>query len=315
MSSTHQEYLYRQFFRLKVHESMGDAFQALFSKVMQYATPGFQAVSPWGNWGDGGNDGWIDTEAHYFQVYGPKPSNQIKELEAVNKSIGDFDKLVAKWGTVSKYTFVMNDYFKGIPAPVGYSLKKLAEEKCLEYTGVMGGMELLKEFMSLSECDKQDIVGLIPEVDLDFVDSRAVGEVLSFLAYKSSTTLAFLSETAPDFDVKIKINGITKPIKLRLETFSYQLYLINDFLHSVDNGLEQSIAQEVKETYAQSKLAVPENIPDCADLRYLWMIDKLLPPGVHASAVASYRFAAELILAKYFETCDAYEHPSNASAT
>ncbi|WP_145526435.1 ABC-three component system protein [Yersinia rohdei] len=315
MSSTHQEYLYRQFFRLKVHESMGDAFQALFSKVMQYATPGFQAVSPWGNWGDGGNDGWIDTEAHYFQVYGPKPSNQIKELEAVNKSIGDFDKLVAKWGKVSKYTFVMNDYFKGIPAPVGYSLKKLAEEKCLEYTGAMGGMELLKEFMSLSECDKQDIVGLIPEVDLDFVDSRAVGEVLSFLAQKSSSTLAFLSDTAPDFYEKIKINGITRPIKLRIETSSYQLYLINDFLHSVDNGLEQSIAQEVKETYAQSKLAIPENIPDCADLRYLWMIDKLLPPGVHASAIASYRFAAELILAKYFETCDAYEHPNNASAT
>ncbi len=294
---------------------MGDAFQALFSKVMQYATPGFQAVSPWGNWGDGGNDGWIDTEAHYFQVYGPKPSNQIKELEAVNKSIGDFDKLVAKWGKVSKYTFVMNDYFKGIPAPVGYSLKKLAEEKCLEYTGAMGGMELLKEFMSLSECDKQDIVGLIPEVDLDFVDSRAVGEVLSFLAQKSSSTLAFLSDTAPDFYEKIKINGITRPIKLRIETSSYQLYLINDFLHSVDNGLEQSIAQEVKETYAQSKLAIPENIPDCADLRYLWMIDKLLPPGVHASAIASYRFAAELILAKYFETCDAYEHPNNASAT
>ncbi|MFU9138256.1 ABC-three component system protein [Erwinia tasmaniensis] len=315
MSSTNQEYLYRQFFRLKVHESMGDAFQALFSKVMQYTTPGFQAVSPWGNWGDGGNDGWIDTEAHYFQVYGPKPSNQIKELEAVNKSIGDFDKLVAKWGRVSKYTFVMNDYFKGIPAPVGHSLKKLAAEKCLEYSGAMGGMELLKEFMSLSECDKQDIVGLIPKVDLDFVDSRAVGEVLSFLAYKSSSSLAFLSETAPDFDEKIKINGITKPIKLRLETFSYQLYLINEFLHSVDNGLEQSIAQEVKETYAQSKLAVSENIPDCSDLRYLWMIDKLLPPGVHASAVASYRFAAELILAKYFETCDAYEHPNNTSAT
>ncbi|MDV7022068.1 ABC-three component system protein [Atlantibacter subterranea] len=315
MSSTHQEYLYRQLFRLKIHESMGDAFQALFSKVMQYTTPGFQAVSPWGNWGDGGNDGWIETEAHYFQVYGPKPSNQIKELEAVNKSVGDFDKLVVKWGKVSKYTFVMNDYFKGIPAPVGNSLKNLADEKCLDYAGAMGGMELLKEFMSLSECDKQDIVGLIPEVDLDFIDSRAVGEVLNYLAYKSSSDLAFLSETAPDFDEKIKINGISKPIKLRLEMNSYQLYLINEFLNSVDNGLEQRIAQEVKETYAQSKFAISSDIPDRADLRYLWMIDRLLPSGIHENAKASYRFAAELILAKYFETCDAYEHPNNASTT
>lgn len=315
MSSTQQDYLYRQFFRLKVHECMGDSFQALFSKVMQYATPGFQAVSPWGNWGDGGNDGWIAHEAHYFQVYGPKPSNQTKELEAVNKSIGDFDKLVAKWGKVSKYTFVMNDYFKGIPAPVGLSLNTLAISKNLNHAGAMGGMELLQKFMSLSEGEKQDIVGFIPEVDLDFTDTRAVGEVLTFLAQKSSSPMNFLSETAPDFEDKIKINGITKPIKSRLESFSYQLYLINEFLDSVDSGLEQTIAQEVKDTYAKSKLAITEDNHNYADLRYTWMIDKLLPPQVPTSAVASYRFAAELILAKYFETCDAYEHPSNASAT
>ncbi|MBK4294906.1 hypothetical protein JJP92_24025, partial [Enterobacter cloacae] len=105
------------------------------------------------------------------------------------------------------------------------------------------------------------------------------------------------------------------PIKSRLESFSYQLYLINEFLDSVDSGLEQTIAQEVKETYARSKLAITEDNHNYADLRYTWMIDKLLPPQVTTSAVASYRFAAELILAKYFETCDAYEHPSNASAT
>ena len=93
MSSTQQDYLYRQFFRLKVHECMGDSFQALFSKVMQYATPGFQAVSPWGNWGDGGNDGWIAHEAHYFQVYGPKPSNQTKELGKVRISRSFLPKL------------------------------------------------------------------------------------------------------------------------------------------------------------------------------------------------------------------------------
>lgn len=74
----------------------------------------------------------------------------------------------------------MNDYFKGIPAPVGLSLNSLAISKSLNHAGAMGGMELLQKFMSLSEGEKQDIVGFIPEVDLDFTDSRAVGEVLTF---------------------------------------------------------------------------------------------------------------------------------------
>jgi hypothetical protein len=42
-------------------------------------------------------------------------------------------------------------------------------------------------------------------------------------------------------------------------------------------------------------------------------VDKLIPPSMHEHphSVAAYRCAAELVLAKYFETCDAYEHPGN----
>jgi hypothetical protein len=38
----------------------------------------------------------------------------------------------------------MNDYFKGIPAPVGLSLNSLAISKSLNHAGAMGGMELLQ---------------------------------------------------------------------------------------------------------------------------------------------------------------------------
>lgn len=316
MNLSQQNYLYRQFFRLRIHESMGESFQALFSRIMSYENPGFQSVAPWGNWGDGGNDGWIESESHYFQVYGPKPTASVREVDAVNKAVGDFDKLVAKWGSVQKYTFVMNDHFIGIPAPIGASLKKLKEERKLIHTGAMGGMELLQKFMTLPEDIRQDIVGCIPDATPDFIDARAVGELLNFLTGKSASSITFLCETAPDFDRKIEFNGISRPIRARLEANSYQVHVVNEFLDAREGGLQQTIAKEVRETYAQSKLAIPDSMADWADLRYLWMVDKLIPPLVHERphSMAAFRFAAELVLAKYFETCDAYEHPDNAPA-
>lgn len=301
------------FFRVRIHESSGDSFQRFFSDIMGYSTPGFQAVAPWGNWGDGGNDGWIVSDHHYFQVFGPKPGSSLKEVEAVKKSIGDFDKLVAKWGLVRKYTFVMNDRFQGIPAPIGVALEKLKAEKNLDTAASMGSLDLLKVFMDLDEDIKQDLVGSIPDIESDFLDTRAVGELLSFLADKAAASISFLSETAPDFEQKISINGITKAIRSRLESNSYQSYVIGEFLDARDKTLQQAIAQEIRDTYTKSKEVIFATQDGYADLRYWWMVDKLIPPNVqnlHTKAV--YRSAAELVLAKYFETCDVYEHPDNA---
>lgn len=315
MSAT-QQYLYRQFFRLRVHESSGDAFQLLFSRIMSYANPEFKSVAPWGNWGDGGNDGWIESEAHYFQVYGPKPTTKIKDTEAVNKAIGDFDKLPKKWGVVKKYSFVMNDRFNGVPAPIASALQKLKKDKGLLHTGTICGMELLQTFMVLPEVDvRQDIIGGVPGEIAEFIDPRAIGELLTYLSEKAAPGLSFLCETAPEFDKKIEINGIGKVVRTRLESNSYQAHTINEFLDSSDDGLKQAIAKEINDTYAQSKSVISNSVEDAADLRYFWMVDKLIPPVMHEHlhSLAAFRTAAELVLAKYFETCDAYEHPNNVT--
>lgn len=317
MGASEQNFLYRQFFRLRVHESFGDAFQILFSKIMSYANPNFQSVTPWGSWGDGGNDGWIEVDAHYFQVYGPKPTTKISETEAVNKAIGDFDKLPKKWGNVKKYSFVMNDRFTGIPAPIGSALLKLKTDKNLVHTGSIGGIQMLQTFMTLTEDIRQDIIGGVPDDTLDFVDSRAVGELLSHLSEKVSPSLSFLTSTAPEFEKKIAFNGIGKIVKARLEANSYQAFAINDFLDSRDEGLKQAIATEVNEIYKSSKLVISDAVQDAADLRYFWIVDKLIPPTMHEHphSLSAFRTAAELIIAKYFETCDAYEHPDNDIAS
>ena len=128
MSSTHKDFWYRTLFKLKIHESSGSGFQCLFNALMQYSSPKFQAVAPWGNWGDGGNDGWCPNENRYFQVFGQAATTSQNPVSAVKKTVHDFDKLKKKWPAVECYHFVYNDRFCGMPAPIGSILLELAKK-------------------------------------------------------------------------------------------------------------------------------------------------------------------------------------------
>jgi len=125
VSSAHKDFWYRTLFKLRIYEASGTGFQSLFNSLMQYSMQGFQSVSPWGNWGDGGNDGWCQSENRYFQVYGQGATTKSNPVQAVTKAVVDFDKLKVKWPSVERYHFVYNDRYGGIPAPIGGILQDL----------------------------------------------------------------------------------------------------------------------------------------------------------------------------------------------
>jgi hypothetical protein len=99
-----REYLFRVLFRLEVHQSHGDAFQMPFSTLMKYSDPRFRAIQPWGNWGDGGNDGWTEEDGHYYQVYGPKTTTRYEDActTALGKVIDDLGQPQASFSTPAR---------------------------------------------------------------------------------------------------------------------------------------------------------------------------------------------------------------------
>ena len=312
--AANRQFLFRIFFRLRVHDAYGDAFQALFSSVMAYADSRFEPIQPWGSWGDGGNDGWIEEDGHYFQVYGPKPTTTISETAALNKAITDFDKLPAKWKDVRSFSFVFNDRFTGTPAPIASTLQTLKLQKKLEHAGMFSTKMLLEKFMDLDEDKRQDILGsAIPTEDLEVADAEALGELLSSLIAFTAAKPYYLTETAPDFDAKIEFNGLSPRVATRLRSASYQVSVVDDFLDTTDAGTKQALSQQIRGYYQESKSAIPEG-DEASDDRYFWLMNKLASPNLPALKLSAYRSAAELVLAKYFETCDAYEHPDSNPA-
>ena len=64
--------LARNQFKLKIHEANGQAFEDIFTVIMNYAEPDFQSIKPWGNIGDRKNDGYIKSKGIFFQVFSPE---------------------------------------------------------------------------------------------------------------------------------------------------------------------------------------------------------------------------------------------------
>lgn len=314
-----ENFWFGKLFRLRIHEAAGDGFQDMFSHLMSLYDPRFQSVQPWGSWGDGGNDGWIEEDGHYHQVYGPKPTTSFEDtcMTALGKAEEDFSKLPAKWKNVRRYSFVFNDRFKGAPAPLAAALQALREKQNLEAAGTLCAYQLLARFMELSEEKRRDIIGYAPPPDSPILDTRALGDLLSALADRSQP-LQFLSRSAaPIFEKKIELNGLTDPIASRLRFHSFQSSVVDEFLARSEPGVAQAIAQEVKMYYEASKDAISDESDEAANDRYVWMLAKLIPPTIsrHPHTQAAYRLAAEVILANYFESCEVYEHPDSIATT
>ena len=306
-----ENFWYRTLFKIKVYETFGDAFQKLFQDIMTYHHDGFQSIAPWGNWGDGGNDGWIQDEGRYFQVYGPKASKTTFSItEILNKAIGDFGKLQEKWFNIQNYHFVYNDRFEGIPAPLASELASLKSQQNLSESGAWSAGKLEKLFIELSDDEKMSIIGGIPAEIPSSIDSSAIGEVLKALADSTAMLPTFLNEQAPGFQEKIEFNGLNSQISNYLQYYSYQTQDVDDFFITRPS-LAQTVASEIKNLYQQSKGKIRDSSSDAPNIRYVWMVEKLIPGKIksHPHSLKAYREAAQVILAKYFESCDAYEHP------
>lgn len=302
-------YLFRLQFKLRIHEAQGEPFQALFGRLMSHVAPGFQPIKPTGSLGDGGNDGWIPDQGHYFQVYAPAATTKPSPTEAVSKAIDDFGKLRSNWTGIKRYSFVMNDRFTGIPSEVAKALQVLAgSEKIV--AGALSTQELMTKFNALGDDDKGDVVETFPPpMDVVEVVPGAVGEVLRAIADSGDCELS-LALDAPDFDEKLKMNGLADILASELRHASYHIGTVDAFLDK-DPGLAQDVAQQVRAKYLNSKERFAGSDHDLPNVRYLWLREQLMPKArLHRHSQLAYVHAVRLVMAKYFESCDIYEHPS-----
>lgn len=117
-------------FLYKVHKTSGTEFQSLFEEIMKKTFTDFQKIKPYGNEGDGGNDGYIPSRGEYYQVYAPE--NPLgRQADAAKKLKHDFNRLKEKWNRIAevkKYYFVFNDKETGAIIKIESAFAELRRE-------------------------------------------------------------------------------------------------------------------------------------------------------------------------------------------
>ncbi|MBJ9739647.1 hypothetical protein I5523_08325 [Acinetobacter oleivorans] len=318
MSNRQLNYIYNLLFKLQVLQRSGESFMSFFNDIMSFSDNRFQSIAPWGNWGDGGNDGYIHDDGHYFQVYAPKPNTHWNPPDAFRKAKTDFHKLGAKWAGIKKYSFVINDRFEGSPAPLNADLEIFQNEHKLELCESFCSRKLLLKFNNLSEDLKMYIVGGVPnieEVPNHFYNTE-INTLLMYLSEKAhSSKISLLDINVPDFEKKISLNNLNPQIAEELRNNIKKVSLIDEYLNSVKGGISQEISTFVHEIYEQSKLLFNGQEEEI-DLQYAWIRDEIIPPEIRNNpaqrmALTGYRTVSSIVLAKYFESCDVYEHPDS----
>jgi hypothetical protein len=106
---------YEQEFELRFLKSRGNAFQDLFSEVMEESYPyDFKRVRSHGPLGDLKCDGYLPSEKTVFQVYGPEDIRPLQKL--LDKIQADFNGALQYWGDrMDRWVFVHNCQ-AGLPA-------------------------------------------------------------------------------------------------------------------------------------------------------------------------------------------------------
>jgi hypothetical protein len=227
----------RKAFKLRVHESNGNAFEDLFCDVMRASHKDFKKVKPQGRIGDRKNDGFIQSEGKYYQVYAPQ-SPSGNPTSATSKLEKDLDGLIAYWRNehnydIREFYFVFNDKYHGAYPEIYTTINSLKSKYNLEVCDVFLSSELEDIFMGLPEDSIASICGYYPkQEDIGFIDNSIVAEIVGYVSTNYSDFSVSQTNEPPDFYNKIHFNKLGKSTAIHLNVGAYQVGYVEDYFRT-----------------------------------------------------------------------------------
>ncbi len=288
--------LARILFENRIRRSDGNAFEDLFTQVMNYAEPEFEQIKPWGNIGDRKNDGFIRSKGVFFQVFAPEDISKSYP-DAITKLENDFAGLLSQWSPVKEFYFVVNDKYKGVNADANQTIANIVKNNSLIKGKILTAKDIEAVVFELADDLIIRIVGFLPDSEqitsLDFsVLNQVIGFIMKLPVKKGQGIIKF-----PDWDEKIIFNNLSEGTKQYLDTASFNLGALNEFLAN-----ESFLAEELQ----KKLIGLYEELKQNYNGEFLFweIVIKCMPKNEQA-----FLTPILTIMAKYFESCDIFEEP------
>lgn len=303
----------RQIFKVKALRADGQAFEDLFSSIMQHHNKDFVQIKPYGNVGDHKNDGFDRTTGTYYQCYAPEELEE-NQAKALKKLVTDFGGLKAKWDhetPVENFNYVMNDKFKGVPPTVEHALAEIKKNHSLKDCRPFLPKDLEEILFGLSDDKIYDVIGAVPSVPVDeVIQLSALGEVVDFLI-KNMDVVPFKGKlVSPDFEDKIQFNGLGEVSAGILRDGSYQVHVLEKFFGNSAASLREDLKQIFNNLYKVATATIEgTNEPHKPDLIFFHIAESAFPnqKRVHRDSIY-------VLMSYYFEACDIFEEPVKVGA-
>jgi hypothetical protein len=289
---------YEVTFRLRYRDSGGEAFQGLFSTIMEMRYPGdFARVRPWGNVGDRKNDGYLRSKRKLFQCYAPREMTLGKCITKINK---DFTGALPYWKKYfDEWVFTHNDAEGLAPDVLALLLDLSQKHKPLTATH-WGYTELLAEFKELSRTSVASLLGPAPDRrDVVAVRLEDVKRLLDHMAIQPEPLVA---DVRPVPAAKLQYNQLSAATGTLLRAGMTRAETVKKYLRGLaDQTRYDRVAAAFRERYAESKVQglPPDDI--FVALQKFVAGDDVPSPSAQAATLA--------ILAFFFEACEIFERP------
>lgn len=303
-----EKYIARIIFKNKIYENDGQKYEDFFAKVLKKSNRDFQPVKAYGNIGDRKNDGFDKNDGIYYQVFAPENIEKQKTItDAVSKLAGDFIGAYKYWNSkckINKFYYVVNDKYKGCPAPI--------HEKLIELDGKYDGIEfeilaardLEDIFISLEEEDIIDVIEFIPSANLENLDYSVLREAIEYILNCEADNSMEAEYEVPDFDEKIVFNQLNSQIERWLVSASYNIGDLNRYFKRNSKFVKKELRDKFNEFYIESKGKYNSELEDCNNLRFIYILEKAC---YNKSKIV--RDSVLVLMACFFESCDIFENP------
>ena len=280
------------------------AWEDLFTDIMR-AKHGiaFQPVKAHGRMGDKAADGVLrkDEKTTVFQCHAPDGAFEIHGL--LNKMQGNFDRALAYW-KMNEWIYVHNQ--EALPPTAITLLHDLHEEHPDTDTGAWGFKEVRNIALHLTESDQRRIFDIhdAPAVEdllhVRYEDIARILEALSEKVVNQSTDRDF-SPGQPT-EQKLYANDLTEVLQQTLRLAMAGSPQVGDVIQS--QNLEQIDTPDQLARILNRKYKSLKAEGYAGDLLYKELKREILGETRKAPAM---EYAADMVLAFYFQTCDIYE--------
>lgn len=300
MLTKEEKYILRILFKNKIFEANGQAFEDIFTSIMNYKEPGFVSIKPWGNIGDRKNDGYIPDRSIFFQVFAPE---EIKKSysKIISKLKKDFSGLVQQWNQpVKEFYFVVNDKYRGVNADSEQAISDIVKINNLNDGGFKTAKDLENLLFSLEDDQIMVITGIIPDpAKIKVLDYSILNEVIDYIMNISLPKGEKPDIKFPDWEEKIKFNNLTEITTHYLNNGYIQVNSLEHYLVNNSNFLADELRDKINDIY------IDEKNHFSGDDLFWKIVDKASPKNEQM-----YQSAVIVIMSKYFESCDIFEEPN-----